>query len=84
MFDHVGSGFVALPMGESPQKTASRILLRHRLVAILLVMPAVLAGCVRQRTQEAPSRPAQVRAQIVRLMPAGVTLVMAPLLTLYL
>jgi hypothetical protein len=73
MFDHVGSGFVALPMGESPQKTASRILLRHRLVAILLVMPAVLAGCVRQRTQEAPSRPAQVRAQIVRLMPAGVT-----------
>lgn len=44
--------------------------LRRRLAAWLAA--ALLAGCASQPTQP-PRSPAQVRAQIVRLMPAGVT-----------
>ncbi len=46
--------------------------MRHRVVAVLLVIPVLLAGCASQRTQEVPPRrPAEVRAEIMRLMPAG-------------
>ena len=44
--------------------------MRHRCVT-LLTAALLLGGCASQRTQEAPPRsPAQVRAEIVRLMPA--------------
>ena len=42
----------------------------HRLIMSLAAL-LVLAGCGTQRTQEAPARkPAEVKAQIVRLLPA--------------
>jgi len=45
-------------------------IVRHRCVT-LLTAALLLGGCASQRTQEAPPRsPAQVRAEIVRLMPA--------------
>jgi hypothetical protein len=45
---------------------------RSRSVTLLLAVALLLGGCASQRTQETPPRsPAQVRAQIVRLMPAG-------------
>ena len=41
-------------------------------MTLLLTIALLLGGCAFQRTQEAPPRsPAQVRAEIVRLMPAG-------------
>jgi hypothetical protein len=51
--------------------TANGRIVRHRCVT-LLASALLLGGCASQRTQEAPPRsPAQVRAEIVRLMPAG-------------
>jgi hypothetical protein len=44
--------------------------MRHHTIAASLAACVLLAGCAGQRTQEAP-RPADVRASIVRLMPAG-------------
>jgi uncharacterized protein YceK len=45
---------------------------RYRSMTLLLTIALLLGGCASQRTQEAPPRsPAQVRAEIVRLMPAG-------------
>jgi hypothetical protein len=46
--------------------------MRNQIIASGLVACILLAGCARQRTQEAP-RPADVRALIVRLMPADTT-----------
>ncbi|WP_081491644.1 MULTISPECIES: DUF1615 domain-containing protein [Rhodanobacter] len=44
---------------------------RSRSVTLLLAVALLLGGCASQRTQEAPPRsPAQVRAEIMRLMPA--------------
>jgi hypothetical protein len=40
---------------------------------VVWLAAALLAGCASHRTQPPPRSPAQVRAQIVRLMPAGVT-----------
>ena len=46
--------------------------MRSRSVTLLLAVALLLGGCASQRTQETPPRsPAQVRAQIERLMPAG-------------
>ncbi|MFC5435259.1 DUF1615 domain-containing protein [Rhodanobacter umsongensis] len=46
--------------------------MRSRIVAPWLAIAVLLAGCAAQRPQEAPlRRPAQVRAEIMRLMPAG-------------
>lgn len=48
-----------------------RVVRRHS-IALLPTIALLLGGCASQRTQEAPPRsPAQVRAEIVRLMPAG-------------
>ena len=45
---------------------------RSRSITLLLAVALLLGGCASQRTQETPPRsPAQVRAEIVRLMPAG-------------
>ena len=45
---------------------------RSRSITLLLAVALLLGGCASQRTQETPPRsPAQVRAQIERLMPAG-------------
>jgi uncharacterized protein DUF1615 len=46
--------------------------MRTRIVATWLALSALLAGCAAQRPQEAPPRrPAEVHAEIVRLMPAN-------------
>jgi hypothetical protein len=51
--------------------TANGRIVRHRCVT-LLAAALLLGGCASQRTQETPPRsPAQVRAEIVRLMPAA-------------
>jgi hypothetical protein len=44
--------------------------MRHHIVASWLAICILLAGCATQRTQEAARRPADVRAEVVRLMPA--------------
>lgn len=49
---------------------ASEDFMRNHITAAWLAACVLLAGCARQRTQEAP-RPADVRTAIVRLMPAG-------------
>ena len=46
--------------------------MRHCFVTLLLTVVLLLGGCASQRTQqEPPRRPADVRAEIVRLMPAS-------------
>ncbi len=46
--------------------------MRHRSITLLLTVFLLLGGCASQQTQQAsPRRPADVRAEIVRLMPVG-------------
>ena len=54
------------------RKVGAVVFMRNHLIASWLVISVLLAGCATQRTQEVPPRrPADVRAEIVRLMPAG-------------
>lgn len=46
----------------------------HRAACLLLLLPILLAGCATQRSRETPRRPpAQVRSELVHLMPSQVT-----------
>lgn len=48
--------------------------LRHRLAPLWLALPIVLAGCATHGTRETPQRPPEVvQAQILGLMPSGVS-----------
>jgi Protein of unknown function (DUF1615) len=53
-------------------RSGAEVVMRNHIVVARLAAGILLAGCATQRTQQV-TRPADVRAAIVRLMPAGTT-----------